>query len=289
MNQPETIFTIECPVPMMLDGFVQILQHYGVNCVVDVRNVDGEGTLPQCLKANGIVWLPMYEEFGCVHEAMRMGKPRMRYDTVVKKEDFCHGIARLHDGMAKGYKIAVIDATGGLDSSFRFLMLGKKLYEDGVVVWHINGDGSVKLHSELIAKQESKRRRNADKAHRSAEIGKLGERIAADYLESKGFAIVDRNWNMPGCGEIDIVAQKCGVLHFVEVKTRSSEKYGMPHQAINYHKMRRLYSVVGKYLCEKRLYGITHVLDSISIVLRSAEDYDIEMFDDINCMQMRYY
>lgn len=50
------------------------------------------------------------------------------------------------------------------------------------------------------------------------EIGRLGEQIAADFLEKKGFNLIERNFRKPW-GEIDIIAEKRGVIRFVEVKT----------------------------------------------------------------------
>ncbi len=49
-------------------------------------------------------------------------------------------------------------------------------------------------------------------------IGDLGEGISCNYLKNKGFSIIDRNYWKPW-GEIDIIASKKGVIHFVEVKT----------------------------------------------------------------------
>jgi putative endonuclease len=53
-------------------------------------------------------------------------------------------------------------------------------------------------------------------------VGLLGESIAATYLAGKGFSIVERNYRRPW-GEIDIIAEKGGVVRFVEVKTVSRE------------------------------------------------------------------
>jgi putative endonuclease len=52
--------------------------------------------------------------------------------------------------------------------------------------------------------------------------GRVGEEIATKFLVSKGFKIIDRNYRKPW-GEIDIIAEKESVVHFVEVKTVSSE------------------------------------------------------------------
>jgi len=51
-------------------------------------------------------------------------------------------------------------------------------------------------------------------------IGRLGEDVATTYLQNKGFDVFKRNFRQK-CGEIDIIAQKDGVLHFVEVKSGS--------------------------------------------------------------------
>lgn len=56
-------------------------------------------------------------------------------------------------------------------------------------------------------------------------IGRLGEDIAKKYLENKGFSIIGQNY-LRKCGEIDIIAQKGKILHFIEVKTVSRENNG---------------------------------------------------------------
>ena len=70
-------------------------------------------------------------------------------------------------------------------------------------------------------------------------LGRRGEALAAAYLEGAGYEIVDRNWRCPQ-GEIDIVARDDAELVFVEVKTRSSEAFGHPLEAITVPKLARL-------------------------------------------------
>ena len=67
------------------------------------------------------------------------------------------------------------------------------------------------------------------------EIGDWGEQIAADYLHNHNVKIVDRNIRT-NYGEIDIIGQKDGVLIFFEVKTRRTENFGNPEDAVNYIK-----------------------------------------------------
>ncbi|HVM73697.1 MAG TPA: YraN family protein [Candidatus Paceibacterota bacterium] len=54
------------------------------------------------------------------------------------------------------------------------------------------------------------------------EVGRIGESVAAEFLQRKGFRIIERNYRKPW-GEIDIIAEKNGVVRFVEVKTLSHE------------------------------------------------------------------
>ncbi len=54
------------------------------------------------------------------------------------------------------------------------------------------------------------------------EVGRIGEDIAAQFLERKGFKVIARNYRKPW-GEIDIIAEKSGIVRFVEVKTVSRE------------------------------------------------------------------
>ena len=69
--------------------------------------------------------------------------------------------------------------------------------------------------------------------------GARGERIAAKFLESQGYRIQSRNFRVKG-GEADIIAAKDGLVVVVEVKTRSSGRFGSPAQAVNERKARRV-------------------------------------------------
>jgi putative endonuclease len=71
-------------------------------------------------------------------------------------------------------------------------------------------------------------------------LGKLGEDLAAAHLVEIGFSIVTRNWRCPPIGEVDIVARDGRELVIVEVKTRSSTKFGTPAEAITPAKLLRL-------------------------------------------------
>ncbi|GAB3541722.1 YraN family protein [Pontibacter brevis] len=65
--------------------------------------------------------------------------------------------------------------------------------------------------------------------------GLAGENRAAAYLQQQGYSIVRRNYRHRRA-EVDIIAQKENLLVFVEVKTRSTDRYGYPEEAVNYRK-----------------------------------------------------
>lgn len=81
----------------------------------------------------------------------------------------------------------------------------------------------------------------------NAEIGARGERIATDWLRSRGFLIEERNWRN-GRYEIDIIARRWDEIHFVEVKTRKAGGWTTPEQAIDPKKFRSLRRAAALYL-----------------------------------------
>lgn len=70
------------------------------------------------------------------------------------------------------------------------------------------------------------------------EIGRLGERLAAQWLRTRGRKVLYRNFRGPFRGEVDIVARHGQVLTFVEVKTRTSTAFGRPADAVTRDKQR---------------------------------------------------
>ncbi len=102
------------------------------------------------------------------------------------------------------------------------------------------------------------------------ETGKLGERLAAEYLIKKGFTVVCRNYH--SCdGEIDIICENDERVVFVEVKARRSTYYGRPCAAVDLKKQRRFIATAEKYLsenkCEKRIR-----LDVVEVYLDGREN-----------------
>jgi putative endonuclease len=90
----------------------------------------------------------------------------------------------------------------------------------------------------------------------------MGEDIASNFLKKKGFEVVCRNYRKKW-GELDIVAEKDNVIHFIEVKTVSRKSFGgrfeqeinnyKPEDNMHPWKMKRLQRALQTYILEKRL------------------------------------
>ena len=80
-------------------------------------------------------------------------------------------------------------------------------------------------------------------------VGRWGEQAAADHLEKQGYQILARNVRTAH-GEVDVIARQQNVLVFVEVKTRSSNRYGYPEYSVSPKKRMHLLSSAEKYILE---------------------------------------
>ena len=78
-------------------------------------------------------------------------------------------------------------------------------------------------------------------------LGRYGETLAARHLVEQGMVLLDRNWRCPA-GEIDLVLRDGDVLVVCEVKTRSSNDYGTPHEAVTPDKVGRLRRLAAAWL-----------------------------------------
>ncbi len=105
-------------------------------------------------------------------------------------------------------------------------------------------------------------------------IGDLGENIAAKFIEKRGFTIIERNYQKPW-GEIDIIAQKGNILHFIEVKTIQvvdvihETNHYRPEDNMHEKKRKSLGSTIMGYLSEQKAYKEWQC-DLITICLDSA-------------------
>ncbi len=84
------------------------------------------------------------------------------------------------------------------------------------------------------------------------DVGREGEALAANFLQQKGYEIVDRNWRY-GPKEIDIVARDGDTMVFVEVKTRSTLAFELPQEAVTKKKMKNLVEAADAYLIQHNI------------------------------------
>jgi len=78
-------------------------------------------------------------------------------------------------------------------------------------------------------------------------MGAKGEKLASDFLENKGFKILEKNWRS-GRYEIDIIAEEKNILVFIEVKTRTSDYYGYPEESVNTTKQEHILKAAEDYV-----------------------------------------
>lgn len=100
------------------------------------------------------------------------------------------------------------------------------------------------------------------------EFGTFGEEIACKYLQDNGYKILDRNVHYSRFCEIDIIAQYKKTVVFVEVKTRKTDAFGAPMEAITASKYQNIKKGVLKYIAEHQCKD--YRIDVIGITLKPA-------------------
>jgi len=101
-------------------------------------------------------------------------------------------------------------------------------------------------------------------------IGQRGEEVASKALEREGYRIIEKNFRCRQ-GEIDIIAEDKGTLCFVEVKARSSEKFGLPEEAVTRWKQKKLFTVAVFYLEKKRIKSRDLRFDIVSVDIKTEK------------------
>ena len=109
--------------------------------------------------------------------------------------------------------------------------------------------------------------------------GKMGETLAASYLQLAGYQLLERNWRS-GRVEIDLIVSKGGRLHFIEVKTRRSLRYGWPEEHIKPIKIIRMMTAVESYLRTLAKPSLFQ-LDILSIVLSDRKPPVFWLIEDV--------
>lgn len=103
-------------------------------------------------------------------------------------------------------------------------------------------------------------------------FGEYGESLAAKYLQGKGFRILKKNYRK-AFGEIDLVALHENTVVFVEVKSRRTQEFGLPREAITNAKLRSIVKVARYFLVREGFYNFDSRIDLIEILVIGGKPY----------------
>ncbi len=111
-------------------------------------------------------------------------------------------------------------------------------------------------------------------------LGFRGEALAVKYLKKRGFKVIERNYHCP-VGEIDLIAREGNTLVFVEIKARSSSAFGLPQDAVDRFKQKKIIQAARDYLAKHHLNEeIPARFDVVAIHLTPSGPPDIELIKD---------
>ena len=112
---------------------------------------------------------------------------------------------------------------------------------------------------------------------RKSKLGHWGEKEAVRFLKRHGYRIIGRNV-VSGVGEIDVVARDGDVLCFIEVKTRTSDDFGGPLQAVGRAKRRKLVQLARTYIAQNRIPEAPCRFDVVGVTMgEGRETPEIEL------------
>jgi len=116
------------------------------------------------------------------------------------------------------------------------------------------------------------------------ETGLICEYAAVEYLKGLGYEILERNFRYGRMAEIDIIAMKNSVLHFIEVKARSGNFLSVPSEAVDFRKMKNIKKAAAYYISISRSYDKDVNFDVLEIYFSRKEDNKI-IINRINMIQ----
>ena len=110
------------------------------------------------------------------------------------------------------------------------------------------------------------------------DLGREGESIAKQYLEGKGYEVLDENWTH-GKAEIDLIVYKDGIMVFVEVKARTSVAFGQPEEFVHDGKRKQMELAATEYI-EIMNHQNDIRFDIIAITFTKNKSYNLNHIED---------
>lgn len=103
------------------------------------------------------------------------------------------------------------------------------------------------------------------------ELGDFGEKVAAEFLEKQGYVIEEKNYKSRA-GEIDIIAKTKDEIVFFEVKTRTTDDFGSPAEAVDQKKQKRIRNAAATYMICQKITNYDVAFDVIEINISHIEN-----------------
>jgi putative endonuclease len=100
-------------------------------------------------------------------------------------------------------------------------------------------------------------------------VGKLGEDLVCSHLKKNGYKILERNYRFRW-GEIDIIAAKKGHTVFVEVKTRNSDRFGTPAEAVGLRKQKSIILAAQQYIVQNGKADENYTFDVAEVRIQNG-------------------
>jgi len=111
------------------------------------------------------------------------------------------------------------------------------------------------------------------------QFGKAGEEAAGRYLKRLGYRILEQNYRTP-VGELDIIAMDGDTLVFVEVKSRRTDSFGSPEEAVGPHKQRQMARAALMYMAAKKKSGLPCRFDVVGVTVSGDSEPVLELCRD---------
>src|SRR4051812_22256366 len=114
---------------------------------------------------------------------------------------------------------------------------------------------------------------------RRSALGRAGEDEAERLYKRMGFEVLERNYRCSQ-GEIDLVARRGGLLVFCEVKTRRTDAFGLPAEAVGYVKQQRIKRLAGHWLATRRCRSSQIRFDVVSVLIPDGAGAEVTHIPD---------